>query len=83
VGFVVGKVALGQIISKYFSFRITGFLDFVHHPVFLKLENTTFQKLDLFLSSGEGEKTPTQIGPLERANLNQWTTRQIHYSYLN
>jgi hypothetical protein len=33
-----------------------------------------FQKLDLFPSSGEGgEKTPTQLGPLERANLNHWT----------
>jgi hypothetical protein len=36
------------------------------------LENTTFRKLDLFLSSGEGE-TPTLLGPLERANLNHWT----------
>jgi hypothetical protein len=33
--------------------------------------NTTFWKLDLFPSSGEGgKKTPTQLGPLERANLN-------------
>jgi hypothetical protein len=32
------------------------------------LENTTFRKLNLFPSSGEGgEKTPTQFGPLERA----------------
>jgi hypothetical protein len=40
------------------------------------VESTTFRKLDLFLSSGEGggEKTPTQLGPLERANLNHWTT---------
>jgi hypothetical protein len=31
----------------------------------------TFRKLDLFPSSGErGKKTPTQLGPLERANLN-------------
>jgi hypothetical protein len=38
------------------------------------LENTTFRKLDLFPSSGEGEvKTPTQFVPLERANLNHWT----------
>jgi hypothetical protein len=34
-------------------------------------KSTTFRKLDLFPSSGEGgEKTPTQLGPLERANLN-------------
>jgi hypothetical protein len=32
--------------------RITGFSDLVHHPVFWKLENTTFWKLDLFPSSG-------------------------------
>jgi hypothetical protein len=33
--------------------------------------NTTFRKLDLFPSSGKGggKKTPTQLGPLERANL--------------
>jgi hypothetical protein len=39
------------------------------------LENTTFRKLDLFASSGEGgEKTPAQLGPLKRANLNHWTS---------
>jgi hypothetical protein len=37
-----------------------------------KLENTMFQNLDLFLSSGEGE-TLTMLGPLERANINHWT----------
>jgi hypothetical protein len=35
----------------------------------------TFWKLDLFPSSGEVGKTPTQLGPLERANPNHWTTR--------
>jgi hypothetical protein len=44
--------------------RITRFLDFVHRPVFQKLENTTFRKLDLFPSSGEGAKTLTLLGPL-------------------
>jgi hypothetical protein len=34
-----------------------------------------FRKLDMFPSLGEGgKKTPTQLGPLERANLNHWTT---------
>jgi hypothetical protein len=34
------------------------------------LENTTFRKLDLFPSSGEGGgKTPTQLGSLERVLL--------------
>jgi hypothetical protein len=34
-----------------------------------KLENTTFRILDMFLASGEERKTPTLLGPLERANL--------------
>jgi hypothetical protein len=34
-----------------------------------------FRKLDLFPSSGQGGKTPSQLGPLERANLNHWTVQ--------
>jgi hypothetical protein len=34
--------------------RITAFLDFVHRPVFYKLENTMFQKQDLVPSSDKG-----------------------------
>jgi hypothetical protein len=30
-----------------------------------------FRKMGLFPSSGERGKTPTLLGPLERANLNQ------------
>jgi hypothetical protein len=37
-----------------------------------KLEETTFLKLDLFPSSGDWRDIPTLLGPLERANLNQW-----------
>jgi hypothetical protein len=33
--------------------RITGFFDCVHLPVFQKLENIRFRKMDLFLSSGD------------------------------
>jgi hypothetical protein len=33
-----------------------------------KNQNTTFRKLDLFSSSGEGGKTPTLLGPVERDN---------------
>jgi hypothetical protein len=36
-----------------------------------------FRKLELLPSSGEaggGGETPTLLGPLERANLNNWTT---------
>jgi hypothetical protein len=35
---------------------------------------TTFLKLDLFPSSDRGKKTPTVVGPLERANLNHWSS---------
>jgi hypothetical protein len=35
--------------------RITGFLAFVHRPVFYKLGNTTLRKLGLSPSSGKGE----------------------------
>jgi hypothetical protein len=34
--------------------KIIGFLDFFHRPVIQRIENTTFQKLDLSLSSGKG-----------------------------
>jgi hypothetical protein len=37
-------------------------------------KNTTFRKLDLFPSSGEGGGEDTySVGPLERTNLNHWT----------
>jgi hypothetical protein len=55
----------------YKTWNYLFFFYFIHRPVFYKLENTTFRKLDLFPSSGEGEKTPTLLGPLERANLNR------------
>jgi hypothetical protein len=50
--------------------KINGFLGFVRCPEFSILENTTFRKLDLFPSSGEGREIPTLLGSLERANLN-------------
>jgi hypothetical protein len=34
--------------------RIIGFLDVFHLPVFWRIENTTFRKLNLFPTSGEG-----------------------------
>jgi hypothetical protein len=39
-----------------------------------KLENTMFQKLNLFLTSGEGGGNYFVGCPFERANLNHWTT---------
>jgi hypothetical protein len=47
----LGTVGLASI------FGITGFMDFVYHPEFEILENTTFQELDLFPSSDEGRET--------------------------
>jgi hypothetical protein len=38
------------------------------------LKNTTFRKLDVFPTSGEGWGTPGLLDPLERANLDHWTT---------
>jgi hypothetical protein len=43
------------------------FLDFVYCLMFLK---NTFQKLELFLSSGKMMGAPTLLRPLERASLN-------------
>jgi hypothetical protein len=46
-----------------------------------KFKNATFRKLDLFPSSGQGEKTPSQLGPVERANLliflEYWTMDKV------
>jgi hypothetical protein len=53
--------------------RITGFLDFIHRPDFLILENTTFMKLNVFSYSDEKRETPTLLGLLERAEFNHWT----------
>jgi hypothetical protein len=47
------------------SVGMTGFLDYDHRPVFKIIENTTFRKLDLFPSSGEGKEAPALLGPLE------------------
>jgi hypothetical protein len=44
----------------------------------LVLENTTFRKLDLFPSSGEGKGTPTLLSQYERSNLNHWTQQSMY-----
>jgi hypothetical protein len=43
--------------------RITGFSNFVRHPIFYKLENTAFRKLDLFLSSGDAGRHLLSLVP--------------------
>jgi hypothetical protein len=50
------------------------FLDFFHRPVFQKTRR--FGNWICFRPQVKvGEKTPTQLGPLERANLNHWFGR--------
>jgi hypothetical protein len=45
-------------------------LGFWAFPSSVILENTTFRKLDMFPFLGEvWEKAPTQLGPLEKADL--------------
>jgi hypothetical protein len=67
-------ISLNYSLTYRYSHRINGFSDFVHHPGSKELEDKimTFQKLDLFPSSGDGG-TPTLLCPLERANPNHWT----------
>jgi hypothetical protein len=58
-GFLKHKFQNNNKCNQNYHFGITRFLDFVHRPVFWKLENTIFRKLDLFPSSGGGgERTP-------------------------
>jgi hypothetical protein len=72
--------------SKWFwrwciTHRITGF--FGLFPSSGILENTTFRNWICFCPQAKvGEKTPTQLGPLERANLNHWTPLSDLHSYL-
>jgi hypothetical protein len=51
-----------------YTLRIIGFLDVIQSPEYQILENTTFRKLIVFLSLGEGKETFTKLGPLEEAN---------------
>jgi hypothetical protein len=43
----------------------------------LETKKHKFRKLDRFPSLGEGRKTPTRLGPLERANLSLWTMDKV------
>jgi hypothetical protein len=47
---------------------------FPHHHVFLGVETRRFGNWICFRPQVKGEKTPTQLGHLERANLNHWTS---------
>jgi hypothetical protein len=51
------------------SLRVTGVMDFVHHPEFYILENLTFQKLDLFPSSDDRREGDTcSVGSLRKSS---------------
>jgi hypothetical protein len=50
-----------------------GALDFVQRTGLKELGHSV-SETGFFPSSGEGRKTPTILGLLERANLNHWTT---------
>jgi hypothetical protein len=65
----------GFATDIFIALRITGFLDFVHRHEFWILENTKVRKLDLFPSSDEARESPTVLGPLERANVNLWSSQ--------
>jgi hypothetical protein len=64
--------SFGQLLFKTspINQEISGFLDFIHCPVF---EGTRFGNWICFRPQVKGgKKTPTLLGPLERANLNHW-----------
>jgi hypothetical protein len=59
------RVTLEKKTAKQILYlELLCFWTFVHRPEFQILENSTFRKLDLFLSSGEGRETPTLLRPL-------------------
>jgi hypothetical protein len=41
-----------------------------------------FQKLDEFSSSGKGKENRSFLDPLERANLNHWTSFKYIFSFV-
>jgi hypothetical protein len=45
-------------------------------------KHTTLRKLNVFPSSGVGGKTPTQLGPLKRVNLNHGNKHSGSINYL-
>jgi hypothetical protein len=60
-------------LSEILGFRTLSIVLVIKNTVKNKKEtvkNTTFRKLDLIPSSGEGK--PTLLGPLERASLSHW-----------
>jgi hypothetical protein len=51
-------------------------LDFGHRLLFqVKQNNTALPKLGLFISRSEGVENIDFVGPLERADLNHWSSQ--------
>jgi hypothetical protein len=68
------RIQFATLWNRSTVYRITGVLDFSHRPVFLGVETRRFGNWVYFRLQVKGEKTPTQLGPLERADLNHWTS---------
>jgi hypothetical protein len=68
--FVQHKIVHRSVTTSTPRLWITGFLDFVHLPVFRRTQH--FENWICFRPRVRGE-TPSLFGPLERANLNHWT----------
>jgi hypothetical protein len=75
-----GEVFISNLFpdTKYYKWELLGFWTFSIVRYSGKIEDMMFRELDLFPSSGKGEETSTQLGPLERANPNQWTNGVFH-----
>jgi hypothetical protein len=70
-------ILVSLALSKLTSLRIIWFLDFVHLPESGITRRHGIWKLDFFPSSCERREKPAVLGPLERANLNHWTTHVL------
>jgi hypothetical protein len=63
-----------ESLVQYFVHRISVFFDFIHRLVFFWVETRRFRNWICFRPQvNGGEETPTQLDPLERANLNHWS----------
>jgi hypothetical protein len=70
----IGSRFCRVLMMVYNTHRINGFLDFVHHPDSKGLEDKNDVSETGSVSVLRWGETPSLLGPLERANLNHWTT---------
>jgi hypothetical protein len=87
------KICLSNGFRRWcITLRFTGFLDFFHRPVFYKIENTTFRRMDLFpsemscfLLSGipdDGKGPKNRVIPKYVLFQREHTVRETDYLYL-